>query len=101
LEIIVFVFIFIFFKNPSIFDLINLIKENPEKKEEFEPIIEKELRKIYKITSGEQSSSNYLKLRLEIEKGMIKTVEKVSLSSAFCSKKYRRASCNAILLAII
>ena len=53
LEIIVFVIIFLFFKNPSIFDLINFIKENPAKKEEFEPILEKELRKIYEITSDD------------------------------------------------
>ncbi len=56
LEIFVFVLIFKFFKNPSIFDLIKLVKENPKKKEEFEPILEKELRKIYEITSGDQSS---------------------------------------------
>jgi ABC-type sugar transport system permease subunit len=53
LEIFVFIFIFLFFKNPSIFDLINFIKENPEKKEEFDLILEKELRKIYEITSGD------------------------------------------------
>jgi hypothetical protein len=33
LEIIVSVTIFLFFKHPSIFDLINLIKENPDKRE--------------------------------------------------------------------
>jgi hypothetical protein len=32
---------------------------------------------------------------------MVKTEKKVGLCEAFCSKKYRRASCNAILLAII
>ena len=48
LEIIVFVIIFLFFKNPSLFDLIHFIK-----KEEFEPILEKELRKIYEITSDD------------------------------------------------
>ena len=53
LEIFVSVTIFLFFKNPSIFDLINLIKENPDKRENLEPILEKELRKIYKITSGD------------------------------------------------
>jgi len=59
--------------------LIKLIKENPKNKEEFEPILEKELRNIYEITSGDQSSKNYLKLRLQIEKGMVKTVENVGL----------------------
>ena len=53
LEIFVSVTIFLFFKNPSIFYLINLIKENPDKREKLEPILEKELRKIYKITSGD------------------------------------------------
>ena len=53
LEIFLSVTIFLFFKNPSIFDLINLIKENPDKREKLEPILEKELRKIYKITSGD------------------------------------------------
>ena len=64
-------------------------------------MIEKELRKIYKITDEEQSSENYLKLREEIEKGMVKKVEDVGLYEALFSKKYRCASWNALILAFL
>ena len=53
LELIVIIVVGCYYHNPSIFDLINLISNNPEKMDEIEPILEKELRRIYTLTDCE------------------------------------------------
>ena len=53
LELIVIIVVGFYYHNPSIFDLINLISNNPEKMDEIEPILEKEFSKIYTITDCE------------------------------------------------
>ena len=53
LEIIVIIGVGCYYQNPSIFYLINLIRNNPEKIDEIEPILEKEFSKIYTITDCE------------------------------------------------
>ena len=49
LEIIVIIVATNYNQNPSIFDLINMINNNSDKIEQIEPILEKELRKIYTL----------------------------------------------------
>lgn len=61
--------------------------------------LEKELRKIYKLKNVEETSENFIKLRHQIEAGMMKSPEVVGIIEALFSKKYRRASWNGIILA--
>ncbi len=64
LEILVIIVATNYNQNPSIFDLINMINNNSDKIEQIEPILEKELRKIYTLEDIESSSENYRKLRI-------------------------------------
>ena len=88
LEVMALFFLFFFFPNPSLKDSLRILPDEEAKRE---------LSKIYKLENPEDFS--LLKAKLLAETSDDQT-EEISQREAYCGKKYRCSSWNAIALTI-